>query len=57
MIPSFLEGFCRLLLCFLYFQHGVLGELLGLLLGKRGVCLFSSCHSKISGARQLDVVL
>lgn len=54
MMPSFrriLPAFC-----FLYFQHGVTGELSGLLLGKGGFCLFRNCHSKISVDGQLYVV-
>lgn len=51
MMPSF-GRICQYLLCFLYFQHGVLGELLGLLLGKAGFCVFRSCHSSISGEIQ-----
>lgn len=58
-MPSFWAELYQLLLYFLFFfQHGVLGELLGfLLLDKRGGCLFSNCRSNISGDGQLDVVL
>lgn len=52
----FLGEFCQLLFVFFTFSM-VFWENYWVCCWAKGGCLFSSCHSMISGDRQLDVVL